>query len=197
MILQLKQRRNRFAFVIFILGLTACTSAEKKTEIPERPTEKVEAPAVKSSGPVREDENVDYVALQRSLGLERSNLHLGFQERLFDTCDVGYGFSKSNNCRQRYFVVVHFQLMCRDSEGTVSEIVRAANLQANAYRNVRWTLKDASGSLSTDSEGYGQLRMLAPKSQKQQRLKLAVDTDFLYLRAGEVNKIVTPKSWCK
>ncbi|MGZ5279091.1 MAG: hypothetical protein ACXWC9_04065 [Pseudobdellovibrionaceae bacterium] len=137
------------------------------------------------------------MALQTALGLDRPNSKLGLAERLFDTCQVGYGFSKSHNCRQRYFVVLHFQLMCRDSEGTVSEIVQAADLIPNAKRNIRWTLKDFNGNISTDSDGYGQFRLLTIRSQKQQRLKLAVENDFLYLRAGEVTRLVTPRSWCR
>ncbi len=142
-------------------------------------------------------ENIDFVALQRSLGLERPVGDLGYSEKFFDTCQVGYGFSKSHNCRQRYFVVIHFQLMCRNSDGTVSEIVRHADLQSIANQSVRWNISDMKGIAVTDSDGFGQIKVLAAQSQKRQRLKLAVESDFLYMRAEEVSKIVTPQSWCR
>lgn len=177
--------------------ISACTSTGKKAESSPQAIEKSEKAASSREADEPEIENVDFVALQRALGLEKPNEKLGYAERLFDTCDVGYGYSKNKNCRQRYFVVVHFQLMCRDSEGTVSEIVRAADLQPNRDRSVRWNLKGANGSTNTDGDGFGQIRVISAQSQKQQRLKLTVESDFLYLRAGEVNKIVTPKTWCQ
>jgi len=187
-------------FLLFVISLmlTACATSSKQAETDRLYSEKTVKPG-SSADPVTaiEQENVDFVALQTALGLDRSASNLGFAERLFDTCQAGYGFSKSHNCRQRYYVVIHFQLMCRNSEGTVSEIVRAADLQANANRSIRWTLKDMSGTISTDSDGFSQIRVMTVKSQKQQRLKLAVASDFLYLRAGEVDKIVTPQSWCR
>ncbi len=184
--------------ILFPLWMTACSSAPKKTEPVQKNVEKKEAPVTATASPRDEaEESVDAVALQRALGLDRPATKLGYAERAFGTCDVGYGYSKSHNCRQLYMVVVHFQLMCRDSEGTVSEIVRPADLQANSNRNVRWSLKNMNGATTTDYEGMGQLRVISAQSQKQQRLKLTVENDFLYLRAGEVNKIITPRSWCR
>ncbi len=135
--------------------------------------------------------------MQKALGLEKPETWLGYTEKPFNTCQVGYGYSKVNNCRPKHFVVVHFQLMCRDSEGTVSEVVRSADLIKNGGRQVRWNLKDLNGNLETDGLGYGQIHVISSQSQKQQRLKLTVENDFLYLRAGEVNRIVTPRTWCR
>jgi hypothetical protein len=39
--------------------------------------------------------------------------------------------------------------------------------------------------------------MASPESQKAQRLRLTLDNDFLFLRAGEVKKIVAPQNWCR
>jgi hypothetical protein len=186
-----------FLLIVFPLWMTACSSAQKKTEPVQKNVEKAEAPKVSVGAGEEEAESVDVVALQRALGLERPATQLGYAERAFNTCEVGYGFSKSHNCRQRYMVVVHFQMMCRNSEGTVSEIVRPADLQPNSNRNVRWSLKNESGATTTDYEGMSQVRLISAQSQKQQRFKLTVESDFLYLRAGEVNRIVTPRSWCR
>jgi hypothetical protein len=48
----------------------------------------------------------------------------------------------------------------------------------------------------TDSEGYGQIAMISGISQREQRLKLTVRNDFLFLKAGELTEMITPKSWC-
>jgi hypothetical protein len=184
---------------IFVLGLSACTSAPPRSESPvSKPSESTQRPSPssgKAEGP--EVESVDEPALQRALGLEKSDSWLGYAEKAFDTCQVGYGYSKVHNCRAKHFVVVHFQMLCRDSEGTVSEVVKSADLIKNADRKVRWSLKDLNGTTETDGLGYGQIRVISSQSQKQQRLKLAVENDFLYMRAGEVTKIVTPRTWCR
>jgi hypothetical protein len=189
---------NKYCLIIFSLMLSACTSVQKAPpQPPSKPESSVNrpVPAIKV-GASDMEENVDYVALQRALGLEKGPRSLGYWEKAFDTCQVGYGYSKSNNCRQKYFVVIHFQLMCRDSEGTTSEIVRPEDLEANGNRSLKWNLRDLAGTTATDSEGFGQIQVVSPQSQKQQRFRLATSSDFLYLRAEEVQKIVTPRPWC-
>jgi hypothetical protein len=152
----------------------------------------VSAPAeAEPSGP-----SIDYVALQKSLGLDRENSDLGYSEKGFDTCKVGYGYSGTHYCHHEYFVVLHFRLMCRDSEGTVAEGVNTVDMMSIADRRVKWNLKGISGTLQTDGEGYGQIHTVSPISQKSQRLKLAVGPEFLYMRANEITKVVTPKPWC-
>ncbi len=193
---------KRIILTGFLLGFTACTSAPKDETRPAvRPranqtwkVPKTAAPQV--AAPIAEGPSIDYDGLQRFLKLDRSFSTLGYSERMFNTCEVGYGFSGTNDCQKRFFVVSHFQLKCRDSEGTISQILTAADLRPISRRTVNWTLKDASGSLMTDSEGYGQIAMVSPRSQRAERLKLGVDNDFLYLRAGELKEMITPKNWC-
>jgi hypothetical protein len=196
-IIEMKMMIYLISVISFSFILSSCASKGTKTvEVPASNAVEKRTPdqvSEKENGA----ENVDFMGLQRSLGLERDPTYLGYVERPFNTCEVGYGYSKSHHCRQKYFVVIHFQLMCRDSEGTVSQVVRAADMQANSNRSVRWNLKDLAGHVSTDSEGYGQIAAVSGQSQKQNRLKLVVASDFLYLRAGEVQKIVTPRSWCR
>lgn len=174
--------KNICLYIIGCLLLISCNSKQK---------------ANKDSGSAIASESVDEVALQRFLGLETPIERLGYAEKKFNTCNVGYGYSKVNNCRDCYFVVIQFQMLCRNSEGTVSEVVQSSDLIKNANRSLRWDLKNFKGSTATDEKGYSQIRMIAPQSQRQQRLKLTLEKDFLYLRAGEVNKIVTPLPWCQ
>jgi hypothetical protein len=198
--LQLKDMKKQFVLAGFLaLGLSACTSTPPRTESPvSRPAENTQRPSP-ANGRIDspETESIDEPALQRSLGLEKPDSWLGYAEKAFDTCLAGYGYSKVHNCRAKHFVIVHFQMLCRDSEGTVSEVVKSADLIKNAGRNVRWSLGHLTGATETDGLGYGQIHVISSQSQKQARLKLVVENDFLYLRAGEVTKIVTPRSWCR
>ncbi len=181
-----------------IVFLVACATAEKSQPVAEKrdwtpSPQSAPGPNLVGDG---SSANIDYDAIQRNLGLERNPDELGYQEKSFNTCQIGYGYSNSNDCQNRVFVVIHFQLLCRDSVGTVSTIVRASDMQAISNKNVNWKLKNKTGSLLTDSAGYGQIRMIASESQKSQRLKLGVENDFLYMRAQEINRVVTPQNWC-
>lgn len=176
-------------------ALYSCTSVPVATAPVEssRPSV-VTAPS--APGSVDEVENIDVDGLQSFLKLKRGYNRLGYSEKSFNTCEVGYGYSSTHRCRPQTFVVIHFKLMCRDSEGTVSEAITAADLRPIANQNVKWTLKNAAGRLITDSEGYGQIAMISGISQREQRLKLTVRNDFLFLKAGELTEMITPKSWC-
>jgi hypothetical protein len=182
--------KTPWTYLIVSLFLAACgTKPVSNTE-----------PVMNAPTSVAQEEadgtNVDYPALQRSLGLERSFQDLGYSEKAFDTCKVGYGYSGTKHCRREIFVVLHFQLVCRDSEGTVSQGVDKVDMRALADRSVKWNLKGISGTVKTDGEGFGQIQTTSPFSQRTQRVKLAVGPEFLYMRANEITKVVTPKPWC-
>ncbi|KHD87528.1 MAG: hypothetical protein OM95_13860 [Bdellovibrio sp. ArHS] len=167
--------------------VTACSTTSKKETSQTVPVEATEA---------EETSAVDYLAIQRHLQLERDRDALGFSEKAFNTCATGYGYSRSQNCHQEHLVVIHFRLLCRDSEGTISTILSEADLQPLASRRVRWSLKGLQGETTTDSLGYGQIVTAAIPSQRTQRLRLAVGSEFLYMRAGEIQKVITPQPWC-
>lgn len=175
------------------LVLISCASAPQETSRFEKP-----APSVHSSvGPASEEANIDQEAIQRSLGLSREKESLGFQEKAFDTCQVGYGYSRSQNCEIQYFAVIHYRLQCRDSEGTISQILTADDLAPLADQDIKWNLPSRQGISRTDGLGYGQIKGIFRRSQRGQRLKLGSGGDFLYIRTGEINSIVTPRSWCR
>lgn len=190
------KKQHSLTFVIstvFLFLMAACSSTPKIDSVPHRPT----AVASPLTPPVDDASgSIDTVALQRSLGLERNSQNLGYSEKSFNTCQAGYGFSKSHNCQNKYFVVIHFQLLCRNSEGTVQRALTSEDLKAISDRDVNWSLKPLSGQLQTDGEGFGQIRTIASTSQKTSRLKLGVGNDFLYMRANEITRVVTPQPWC-
>lgn len=175
----------------------SCTSAPVHKQpvptLPHRP--------VQNSSPLPESneslvENIDTDGLRNFLKLNRKTNRLGYVEKAFNTCEVGYGYSTTHACRVKTFVVLQFQLMCRDSEGTVTQALTPDDLRAISLQSVKWTLKNLAGKIITDSDGYGQIVTISNYSQRYERLKLTVRNDFLFMKAGELTQMITPKSWC-
>ncbi len=92
--------------------------------------------------------------------------------------------------------MIHFRLLCRDSEGTISTVLTDEDLRPLDRRTVKWSLKGAQGIVETDSDGYGRIITAAVPSQRAQRLRIAVGNEFLYMRANEIKKVITPEPWC-
>lgn len=178
-----------FVYGLLLTFLAACSTT------PIAPTGEV--PAAKPEVLQDEGTSIDYVALQRSLGMDVPSHELGYKEKAFDTCKVGYGYSSTHRCRRELMVVINFHLQCRDSVGTVAEGVTNADLAAIANKNVRWNLKGKQGIAKTDGEGFGQIMTVSAYSQKRERLKLGVGNEFLYMRANEITRVVTPRPWCE
>lgn len=176
----------KFAITALVLFLTACTSTPKK--------ETYTPPAYEE--PVSTSPKIDYYALQAFLGMDRPPEELGYTEKAFNTCEAGFGFSRSQDCRTEYFVLLNFRLMCRDTEGTISTVLTDSDVTALSGRNVKWSLKGIDGTTQTDGWGYGQIRITSPISQKKQRVRLSVGSQFLYMRANEITKVITPLPWC-
>ncbi len=183
----------KFIILVFSLVLlNACTTTPKKEtriNLPlpaELPAEPETSSAV----------NIDYFALQSHLQMNRDKQALGFTEKPFNTCEAGYGYSPSKNCHREHFVVIHFRLLCRDSEGTISTILTAQDIRPLDRRSVRWNLKGREGTVQTDDDGYGQIVTATDSSQRSQRLRLALGSEFLYMRANEIQRVITPLPWC-
>lgn len=187
--------------LILVFGWVGCATGPR-TVTPERPRpEVVTSPREDAAGKVRilpekETYQIDYRGLQSALQLERPDRDLGFAERSFASCEVGYGFPSSRDCRRRYFSVIHFRLLCRESEGTIQTPLDAADLRPLARTDIEWTLMDQRGEMTLDDQGYGQIRTVTLASAKVQRLKINVGPDFLYMRAGEMNRVVAPAPFC-
>lgn len=171
-----------------LLALTAC-STTPKAPAPVAP------PPVVSADDGREI-NIDFESIKRHLQMDRERTSLGLQEKSFNTCDTGYGYSKSQNCRQQNLTVIQFRLLCRDSEGTISTVLTESDLRPLERRSVRWNIRNSKGVTYTDSDGYGQILLASNASEKTQRVRIAIGNEFLYMRAGELQKVITPRPWC-
>ncbi len=178
---------------LLMVGCASTPSDEKSVE--ERAPSPKERPVPEIwTGP--REPAIDYVGLANSLGLNRPKQELGYSEKTFDTCQAGYGFSASNNCRRETFVAINFQILCRDSEGTVSVAISHHELKPLSGRSVKWGMRGASETMRLDGEGYGQILRTFSRSQRTERLKLTADNDFVYVRASEAKRLVVPRNWC-
>lgn len=186
----MKQRFILLGLAVNFLLLGACSTAKK---IESKPLVAPTATVPVSQGVVR----IDVEGLKRSLGLDRSRSDLGYQEKQFNTCSAGFGYSK-DKCRDQVFISINFRLQCRDSVGTTSEIVTSAQMDPIANKQVRWQIGKAESVIQTDDEGYAQINGVLAQSPapRSQRLRLAVGSQFVYVRAGELTRIVTPSNWC-
>jgi hypothetical protein len=171
-----------------VLFLSACTTTPKKEERAR--------PPLPTSPPAEPEESIDLLGLQRSLKMTRDPEDLGYKDRAFNTCRAGFGYSPTKNCRQQHLVVLHFRLQCRDSEGTVSEVVTHAELMPVTSDEVRWNIGKSEGFTQTDGEGFGQIVMVAPKSIRRDRVRLTVGEDFLTMSGGDIKRIILPRNWC-
>lgn len=140
-------------------------------------------------------ESIDIAGLRAHLNMDRANEDLGYSEKSFFTCSVGYGFSGSQHCRPQYLIVLNFRIQCRDSEGTVSSVTNEELTAVNSD-HLRWNVGQTQGYTRTDREGFGQLVTLAPTSMKEKKLRLTNNNDFLLMTAKEVRRIIVPRPWC-
>lgn len=139
---------------------------------------------------------IDYEGLQASLKLIRSRETLGYLEKSFETCKAGYGYPSNQNCRRDYFVLVHFKLLCRDADESSHTAFDASRMEPLSHREIRWSMRDRSGTLTLDDQGFGQILTTSPVSLKSQRLKISADNENLHIRASDLGRIVAPPVWC-
>jgi len=90
--------------------------------------------------------------------------------------------------------VVHFQLMCRDSEGTVSSVPVSLRPIVSPY--ITWSVGSQSGVTKTDRSGYGQFTFISGNTVKDRRLILRKGAHYVGLTVSEITKVVLPKNWC-
>ena len=167
--------------------VSACSTARMKqpspTEIPNEPP----APPAEM--------RIDYIGLQQTLGVNRPDTKLGYVEKAFDSCTAGNGFSHSNDCHKEIFVLIHFQLKCRETEEAPAD---GSPMVTHPIANhpVKWLLEKKGGVVQTDSDGYGQVRTSYRSRPRDKHIKLTSDTHFLYVKAGDLDQIVAPPIWC-
>ena len=168
------------------MWLAACTT-----------TPPVETDDEEYSGPpatpekIAAKKSVGVLQIQSQLGMNRAADDLGFTEKLFNPCNFGI---PGEACNQQILNVVHFQLMCRDSEGTVSTVPLALKPIVSP---IKWSVGPQSGATRTDRNGYGQFRFISENTVKNRRLILRKGAQYVGVTISEITKVVLPKNWCR
>src|SRR5690606_5942664 len=109
-----------------------------------------------------------------------------------NSCKAGVS---SGSCKNQNFVLIHFRLQCRDSVETVQSVTDIELIPVRS-QPIRWKVGYYTGQTYTDSDGYGQIRLISSGSSRRQRVVLHVKNNYLGLRAEEVSRIVVPRDWC-
>jgi hypothetical protein len=136
-------------------------------------------------------EPINISEVKSRLNMNRSVRELGFREQRFNRCD----YVQDEQCRDNYVVLVHFRLLCRESEGTV-DTVASSDLIPIRSEGVAFKLGNTIGRTETDADGYGQVEVIRPKSALRERLRLTIDERFVAVPAIETSRIVVPENWC-
>lgn len=175
------------------LVMTACTTPATRVEAP------APAPTSETTKAQKTLDQIDLASLVRSLRMDRGPSELGYQEKPFNPCDFGVSSDvsdeasgKPQHCRQQTLVVVHFQLQCRDQDGTVETY----NVTPITAEEIKWSVGKHRGITHSDHEGLGEFMFIAASSQRSSHLKLTIGNNFMILRADEIKKVVTPPAWC-
>lgn len=174
--------------ILIVIGLllSSCTLSRIKTNEKQPPG--VVTPGASTARPLSPEE------VQTALHLEREISILGFEEIPFDSCQIASPHV-DKSCGPRIFTLLHLQVLCRNSQGTVTEISKA-DLTPIVNSRFSWELGRVRGISESDEFGYVQVRSISQKAAKSERLKLSLGENFLLLRAKEAQKIVVPHDWC-
>lgn len=174
---------RQFIYLFIGLFLLNCAEQPRKNQPAGIPREPL---SVKSA-------NNDLQQLKSELGLERPNEELGFTDKMYDSCQSN-SKNTDGKCGTRFLNVIHFRLLCRDSEGTIDSV--AAGLTPVISDQVQWKIAAQSGNTKTDANGFGQILTTTATSASNQRLVLIVGKQFLGLELNQVSQIIVPNYWC-
>ncbi len=181
----------RFLFIptlVMVTVLTGCSSAPVEDDQEAVDFGYGKAGTSRTTSPTPVFKGIS--TLQSQLGMNRQPTDLGFTDRAFNPCS--YGLSES--CNNQYLTVVNFQLLCRDTEGTVSAVPIA--LTPIVYPQILWSLAGQSGGTATDRNGYGHFTVISQRPLRGHRLVLRKGPNYVGVTVTEVTKLVLPKNWC-
>ncbi len=143
---------------------------------------------------------INYIELQNRLGIELSVDSTGFREQSFDACDLGESLKELkhplSDCHKAYFVLVQFQLSCRQDEESPN-VLSESDLTPVRDRALKWEVAKLKGHARTDFQGRGVIRAISSRPTRKTFMRLSTGDDFLNMRVEQATAIVTPPSWCK
>ncbi len=166
---------NKLVWYSLVSVLVAMIALASCSTTPPKPSEPV---------------SVSLEQIKERLQMVRHIDDLGFAEKTFDECELGF---KNENCEKEYLTIIHFQLLCRESEGTVSAAPETIPVPSNS---IKWKLGEVTGTTKTDASGFGKVEGRFRKSMSRSRLRLTIENNFVAVPASETSRIVVPGDWC-
>lgn len=186
------RRLALMAFTAFLLSGCATESVVMTLPPPDGSTP--EPTGSRSKGAhSRPVDSLSLHELQTQLSMNRPPDDLGYAEKNFDGCHVGFK-NDQGVCGRRFLSVLNFKLVCRDTVGTTSRV--PSSLMPLSNHTMQWRFGGQSGNLTTDSLGYGQVQMVSSRPVSTDRFMLLIGTKTLGVEAAEVSQIVLPGNWC-
>ncbi len=184
----MKFRQSVFSLCLFFL-LAQCATA------PEPP--KILLPKSQSTYSSRDYRSqkyndIDVNALLAELKLDHPLEKIGFEERSFNSCKVESNKSAKPLCQNLYVARLNFQVMCRDSTGTVERVT----LTPLNSQKLRWKKGAKRGVTSTNAKGFGSLGFVTDYPSANGHLYLYLGSKIARKRFKDQWKLILPKSWC-
>jgi hypothetical protein len=138
--------------------------------------------------------------LQNRLGIQMGLGETGYREMSFNACDLGRALSDLKpplkDCHRAYFVLVQFQLACRQSDQP-NDVLGADDLTPLRNKNLKWKVGNTSGETQTDFQGQAVIRSISSETTQNAFLRISTGVDFLNMRVKQATSIATPPSWCQ
>ena len=181
----------RLLFPIPLLVLFFCSAC---TTAPD--TEETDLPKSRSSyenlDHRKSYNDIDIASLVQELEMDQPVHEIGFTEKSFNSCDIKSNRSEKPICQRLYLGRVNFQVMCRDSTGTVEKV----NLEPLDEGNLRWKQGRHRGYTRTNSMGYGSIEFISTRSSMNQALYLYLGRKVARKSLKDMWKLILPKNWC-
>jgi hypothetical protein len=182
----------RALFLILIsLQLIKCSSTPEVVE-PDIDLPKSHSNYVKSEVNSSAYNDIDITTLIEELEVNHPLSTLGYQERSFNSCSVKANRSTQPYCQQLYLGRINYQVMCRDSTGTVDRVT----LTPLYSQKLRWKSGVIRGETKTNASGFGQVGFISPNSTAFGHLYLYLGSKIARKQFRDNWKLILPKSWC-
>lgn len=184
--------KTRAFFILISLSLlTSCTTTpEEKPRQTYLP--KSEVTYFKKDRQKKTYNRIDVPELMEELEMNSPPENVGYVEKSFNTCEVDANKSDHPSCQKLYLSRLNYQVVCRDSTGTVEKV----NLTPMDSQKMRWRSPGKRGYTKTDKNGYGQVGFISRRPASQSYLYLHLGSKIARKRFKDNWKLVLPKSWC-
>ena len=183
---------SQFLYLISLptlLFCSACSTTPDATDEPDLPKSRSSYEKLDHR---KSYNDIDISSLVQELGLDQPLHEIGFREKSFNSCDIKSNRSEKPLCQRLYLGRVNFQVMCRDSTGTVEKV----NLEPLDEGNLRWKRGTYKGYTRTNADGYGSIEFISTRSSMNQALYLYLGRKVARKSLKDMWKLILPKNWC-